>query len=107
FIQAEDGIRAFHVTGVQTCALPISLFDTADTNLAQLFMRAFYWADEGLQNALKQKGWPSITRAQSLVFVNIGEGVTRPSEIATRSEERRVGEEWILRRWRWTKKQQR
>src|SRR5690606_11576873 len=22
--QAEDGIRAFHVTGVQTCALPIS-----------------------------------------------------------------------------------
>src|SRR5690606_40219023 len=24
FFQAEDGIRAFHVTGVQTCALPIS-----------------------------------------------------------------------------------
>src|SRR5690606_39388859 len=24
FLQAEDGIRAFHVTGVQTCALPIS-----------------------------------------------------------------------------------
>src|SRR5690606_41183016 len=24
FIQAEDGIRDFHVTGVQTCALPIS-----------------------------------------------------------------------------------
>src|SRR5690606_40574206 len=23
--QAEDGIRDFHVTGVQTCALPISL----------------------------------------------------------------------------------
>src|SRR5690606_40908274 len=23
-IQAEDGIRDFHVTGVQTCALPIS-----------------------------------------------------------------------------------
>ena len=55
-----------------------------ETNLAQLFMRAFYWADEGLQNALKQKGWPAITRAQSLVFVNIGEGVTRPSEIAAR-----------------------
>src|SRR5690606_40787354 len=26
FFQAEDGIRDFHVTGVQTCALPI-LFD--------------------------------------------------------------------------------
>src|SRR5690606_39834630 len=24
FLQAEDGIRGFHVTGVQTCALPIS-----------------------------------------------------------------------------------
>src|SRR5690606_40705109 len=25
FFQAEDGIRAFHVTGVQTCALPICI----------------------------------------------------------------------------------
>src|SRR5690606_40992639 len=25
FFQAEDGIRGFHVTGVQTCALPIFL----------------------------------------------------------------------------------
>src|SRR5690606_40294522 len=25
FFQAGDGIRAFHVTGVQTCALPISM----------------------------------------------------------------------------------
>src|SRR5690606_39807716 len=25
FFPAEDGIRAFHVTGVQTCALPIYL----------------------------------------------------------------------------------
>src|SRR5690606_40733630 len=27
FFQAEDGIRDFHVTGVQTCALPISCFE--------------------------------------------------------------------------------
>src|SRR6266511_55532 len=27
--QAEDGIRGFHVTGVQTCALPISALDQA------------------------------------------------------------------------------
>src|SRR5699024_5151137 len=27
FFQAEDGIRARNVTGVQTCALPISLLD--------------------------------------------------------------------------------
>src|SRR5690606_40186185 len=26
FFQAEDGIRYFHVTGVQTCALPIFAF---------------------------------------------------------------------------------
>src|SRR5215475_4009026 len=29
FFQAEDGIRDFHVTGVQTCALPISSLGTA------------------------------------------------------------------------------
>src|SRR5690606_39381925 len=28
FFQAEDGIRDFHVTGVQTCALPISANDS-------------------------------------------------------------------------------
>src|SRR5690606_39931620 len=32
FFQAEDGIRDFHVTGVQTCALPICLLiDFLDT----------------------------------------------------------------------------
>lgn len=56
----------------------------ARTNLAQLLMRAFDWADQGLQNYLQSKGWPEITRAQSLVFVNIGEGITRPSEIAAK-----------------------
>ena len=58
--------------------------DPIPVNLAQLLMRAFYWVDEGLQNGLKREGWPSITRAQSMVFVNIGEGVTRPSEIAAK-----------------------
>src|SRR5215475_15522916 len=29
FFQAEDGIRDFHVTGVQTCALPISVHATS------------------------------------------------------------------------------
>src|SRR5690606_40200749 len=31
FFQAEDGIRDFHVTGVQTCALPI-LMGSGDWN---------------------------------------------------------------------------
>src|SRR5690606_40451453 len=33
FFQAEDGIRDFHVTGVQTCALPI--FGTPATRLKE------------------------------------------------------------------------
>src|SRR5690606_40214047 len=35
FFQAEDGIRDFHVTGVQTCALPIyrRRYDPADLSL--------------------------------------------------------------------------
>ena len=55
-----------------------------NTNLSQLFMRAFYWAEEGLQNTLKERGWDKITKAQSQVFISIGEGITRPSEIAAR-----------------------
>src|SRR2546426_5016194 len=37
FFQAEDGIRDYKVTGVQTCALPI--FDTAPTILDLLGLR--------------------------------------------------------------------
>src|SRR5690606_40173395 len=32
FFQAEDGIRDFHVTGVQTCALPISTGHAYDSD---------------------------------------------------------------------------
>src|SRR6266700_6309518 len=35
FFQAEDGIRDFHVTGVQTCALPISQQPLASSRLAR------------------------------------------------------------------------
>src|SRR5690625_5676581 len=35
FLQAEDGIRVGHVTGVQTCALPI-FSSTSDTDSAAL-----------------------------------------------------------------------
>src|SRR5256885_14863737 len=36
FIQAEDGIRDYKVTGVQTCALPIYYFPSAALALYQL-----------------------------------------------------------------------
>src|SRR5690606_39977540 len=42
FFQAEDGIREFHVTGVQTCALPIYHQMTRDA-MRQLFEQA--WDD--------------------------------------------------------------
>src|SRR5690606_2315379 len=43
FFQAEDGIRDFHVTGVQTCALPICTFQdhvAPDTTSNLLFKGA-------------------------------------------------------------------
>src|SRR5690606_9689584 len=41
FFQAEDGIRDFHVTGVQTCALPISTGAGCGPEMAGLdFVRA-------------------------------------------------------------------
>src|SRR6266496_5028304 len=41
FFQAEDGIRDLYVTGVQTCALPISPFDSQSrrhTSFASVFV---------------------------------------------------------------------
>lgn len=45
-------------------------------------MRAFYWFDEQLRARLAERGWPGITRSQSLVLANVANGVTRPSRIA-------------------------
>src|SRR5690606_1419243 len=39
FFQAEDGIRGFHVTGVQTCALPISAIAEANPDYRRLAER--------------------------------------------------------------------
>src|SRR5690606_40058416 len=36
FFQAEDGIRDFHVTGVQTCALPISSRSSCSVDLGMV-----------------------------------------------------------------------
>src|SRR5690606_8929841 len=55
FFQAEDGIRDFHVTGVQTCALPISWSSSASTN--RYFTRRF------VAGAFRQSGTLVCLRA--------------------------------------------
>src|SRR5690606_40209418 len=80
FFQAEDGIRDFHVTGVQTCALPISEY--MDGNNPHPIL-----SDLRVRQALSM----AIDRA---TLVEIGYGPTGKATCnIIRSEERRVGKE--------------
>src|SRR5438270_9453469 len=84
FFQAEDGIRDLTVTGVQTCALPISL-------------------SRGLR-LVKQKHKHNCDRGKDIERGNnrVPERAIRPLGIwpfCTRSEERRVGKECRSRWW--------
>src|SRR5258707_9393277 len=82
FFQAEDGIRDIGVTGVQTCALPISIFLIADGFIA-------VEAKDGQQ--VKNIGSDIIKLAKAL---GVSEKLLgRGSSINERSEERRVGKE--------------
>ncbi|MEW5686096.1 MAG: MarR family winged helix-turn-helix transcriptional regulator [Pseudomonadota bacterium] len=45
-------------------------------------LQAFYWCDESLQNYLRSRGWPEVTRPQSMVMAHLVLGVNRPSDIA-------------------------
>src|SRR5690606_40890058 len=84
FFQAEDGIRDFHVTGVQTCALPIS---------AAAFSMARPPATEPVKltwSILPEPSSFSVCAWLSTRFWNTFFG--RPA-ISKRSEERRVGKE--------------
>src|SRR5207248_6105767 len=76
FFQAEDGIRDRTVTGVQTCALPISL--------AQRFVG--HRADELFHPAIL------LARARGLDAQVVAD-VLRDLLAIERSEERRVGKE--------------
>jgi DNA-binding MarR family transcriptional regulator len=58
---------------------------TADEDLKHLILsllQGFYWFDEGLQNYIRAKGWPAVTRPQSMVMANVVLGFRRPSHIA-------------------------
>src|SRR5699024_11804228 len=72
-LQAEDGIRSRNVTGVQTCALPIS----------------------SLWQHVRRRGSLRIERTRARD--RLRDGQYRPGNCRRRSEERRVGKEWSTR----------
>jgi|HigsolmetaAR201D_1030396.scaffolds.fasta_scaffold21126_2 DNA-binding MarR family transcriptional regulator len=45
-------------------------------------LHAFYWMDESLQNHLRASGWPRVSRTQSMIMVNVSDGITRPVDLA-------------------------
>src|SRR5690554_7461655 len=68
FFQAEDGIRDADVTGVQTCALPISTRETVSVSRKLLFKR--------LATSINRRSpvsWPSVslTRLNWSMSINI------------------------------------
>src|SRR5690625_5940922 len=83
FFQAEDGIRDGHVTGVQTCALPISgvLADVART---QLPPDGLTWI------ALEFESAAAFLRGAATAYEATDAAL---AALAERSEERRVGTE--------------
>src|SRR5256885_8265276 len=85
FFQAEDGIRDYKVTGVQTCALPI-LDSFSDKKANELFARF-----------VKNATWmaPTLTVLRAVVLVGNADFRNDPRlrYIPARSEERRVGKE--------------
>src|SRR5690625_7716377 len=82
FFQAEDGIRDGHVTGVQTCALPILAALCVWAVLRWTNLQPAYFSPALMLIAgamLARAPWPSESYAGDSVLV------------AGRSEERRVG----------------
>src|SRR5690606_40754829 len=98
---AEDGIRAFHVTGVQTCALPILLFLGVAGSVTSVV-----WAATPPSTAITPGPEKSEVEVQTLylnkdsVRPNRYTGPVKEGEELSvdRSEERRVGKECRVRR---------
>src|SRR5690606_41084903 len=87
FFQAEDGIRDFHVTGVQTCALPIC----TTQGKAQIRSLAAGPTEPGLQIGLDTLTL-QMRLGIKLVHLQVAERL-RIQPLPRRSEERRVGKE--------------
>src|SRR5690348_11036105 len=90
FFQAEDGIRDGRVTGVQTCALPIS------TTSSPRQASSITWALGSVTDRVSVSQCSSgRTNASANVSPNeSGESCRARRRRSRRSEERRVGKEW-------------
>src|SRR5690606_40927082 len=75
FFQAEDGIRDFHVTGVQTCALPILMrqMTTRDDFGQSDFFGIFINPNNDAQNDTEFFVFSSGTQADAIANPSIGE----------------------------------
>src|SRR5687768_18083305 len=93
FFQAEDGIRDVAVTGVQTCALPIS-----SVNLGAPTSTSLVWRISLTVSFGSILDMPEITSISTSVPV-IKAAPLEISLTLSRSEERRVGKEC---RYRWS-----
>src|SRR6266700_6581803 len=90
FFQAEDGIRDFHVTGVQTCALPISLTfyaALAAALLDALGIGRLRWVGTSMGGAIGMKvaGGALRDRISHLVLNDIGPEVADAAVTRIRS----------------------
>src|SRR5690349_22881118 len=102
FFQAEDGIRDLYVTGVQTCALPISARHRSRCP-AGSGRRAAPGRRRRSGRAPARRS-PERSRRQARAADRRGRRVRRaPAARRSRSEERRVGKEW---RSRWSPDQE-
>src|SRR5690606_40663025 len=84
FFQAEDGIRDFHVTGVQTCALPISRY-------MEHMMALLLPSIRGVQEETPAAA--AARRAAEALLDGAEPERPQTQEPDARSEERRVGKE--------------
>src|SRR5690606_41022113 len=100
FFQAEDGIRDFHVTGVQTCALPI--FTAHRVGVALDVMR-LYAREHRLAETLQRAMLPEQAEIPDLDVWTYYAPSAEHAQV--RSEERRVGKEGGWRRSRKQSKQ--
>src|SRR5690606_40090747 len=94
FFQAEDGIRDFHVTGVQTCALPISTDATLRLSLTATHSSSLSVSQSIPSSGPARRSLPSPT-PPAIQTDNVE---LRERPVLPRSEERRVGKECKGRR---------